>query len=346
MENKTEMQKINSNNTEKERMDKELANMTVFSFGEAQVRTVVKDGEAWFVAKDVCNVLGISNSRDATTKLDEDERDCVGLTDAIGRNRQTTVISEAGLYKLIFASEKPSAKQFKRWVTHDVLPTIRKQGFYSMLTDEKLLEVAYDRCLHNEDHQTLEFQLFKMQDELTIQRWKAMEEVIWPKRFDYMLYEDADREIEDLWGADVEGAMEAKKFYHNNTCARYGMSRIYGKWKGPKNPLAHRNRVANIDRVMRYEIESVRARSSMGLPLNDTHTLMRDKLALEDRIEEIKEIIARTDKFLTKYEYERYPEPVEDIEEELRKNKLWNTTFAVGHEQLKEYLGMDAEKKR
>lgn len=339
MENKIEM--INSNSNEAARMTNTLANMAVFNFDDAQVRTVVKDGEAWFVAKDVCNVLGISNSRNVTARMDEDERDSVHVVDAIGRNRQTTVISEAGLYKLIFASEKPEAKRFKRWVTHDVLPAIRKQGFYSMLTDEKLLEVAYDRCLHNEDHQTLEFQLFKMQDELAIQRWKAMEEVIWPKRFDYMHYEDADREIEDLWGADMKGAMKAKEVYHNNTRSRYGMSRLYGKWKGPKNPLAYRNCVVNLDKVIRYEIENVRARSSMGLPLNDTHTLLRDKLALEDKIEEIKEIIARTDKFLAKYEYEKRSEPIEDTEEKLRKFELWSTTFDVGHKQLKDYLRMN-----
>lgn len=342
MENKIEM--INSNNNEAARMTNTLANMTVFNFGEAQVRTVLLNEEPWFAVMDICAVLELGNVTEAKKRLEEEDLTSVQVKSG-GQGRRMFFTNEPGLYSLILGSKKPEAKQFKRWVTHDVLPTIRKQGFYSMLTDEKLLEVAYDRCLHNEDHQTLEFQLFKMQDELTIQRWKAMEEVIWPKRFDYMHYDDANREIEDLWGADMEGAMEAKKFYLNNTCARYGMSRIYGKWKGPKNPLAHRNRVANVDRVMRYEIESLRARSSMGLPLNDTHTLMRDKLALEDRIEEIKEIIARTDKFLAKYEYERRHEPVEDIEEKCRKYELWNTTFDVGHKQLKEYLGMNAEKK-
>lgn len=99
-----------------------LAKVDAFNFGDAQVRTVTKDGEAWFVAKDVCEVLGIANSRDATTKLDEDERDDVGITDAIGRKQKTTVVSEPGLYKLIFTSNKPEAKSFKRWVTHEVIP--------------------------------------------------------------------------------------------------------------------------------------------------------------------------------------------------------------------------------
>lgn len=307
-------------------------------FGDLQV--IYVDDKAYFPATECAKILGYVRPTNAV-------RDhCKGvvkmMTPSNGGIQEKGYIPEGDLYRLIIRSNLPAAEKFEHWVFDDVLPSIRKQGFYSMLTDEKLLEVAYDRCLHNEDHQTLEFQLFKMQDELTIQRWKAMEEVIWPKRFDYMHYEDADREIEDLWGADMEGAMEAKKFYRNNTCSRYGMSRLYGKWKGPKNPLAHRKHMANIDKVIRYEIESARARSSMGLPLNDTHTLLRDKLALEDKIEEIKEIIDRTDKFLAKYDYENRSEPVEDIEEKCRKYELWNTTFDVGHKQLKDYLGMSA----
>ncbi len=315
-----------------------LMKVDVFNFGNAEVRTVTKDGEAWFVAKDVCNVLGISNSRDATAKMDEDERDCVGVADAIGRNRQTTVISEAGLYKLIFVSDKPEAKSFKRWVTHDVLPAIRKQGFYSMLTDEKLLEVAFDRCLHNEEHQTLEFQLFRMQDELTMKRWEAMENVIWPKRFDYVYREDCDREIEDLWGADVEGAMAAKELYVKNTCSKYGMSRIYGKWKWPKNPFAHRDRKANLEKVIRFEIQSAKARACMGLPEHDYRKLLGEKLDLEEKIEDIKKIIARTDSFLLRHN--TWTEPAQSLEEEHKRERMTNCTYMVGHGQLKKFLEM------
>ena len=88
---------------------------------------VEKDGEPWWVAKDVCNILEIDNSRQATSYLDNDEKDVIS-NDTPSGIQSMTVISEAGLYSLILRSRKPEAKAFKRWITHDVLPTIRKTG--------------------------------------------------------------------------------------------------------------------------------------------------------------------------------------------------------------------------
>lgn len=102
----------------------------IFDFQDQPVRIIGKQEAPWFVAVDVCRVLDIGNSRDAVSVLDEDERDSVGIADAIGRDRDTTIISEAGLYSLIFRSRKPQAKEFKRWVTHEVLPAIRRTGRY------------------------------------------------------------------------------------------------------------------------------------------------------------------------------------------------------------------------
>ena len=96
------------------------------------VRVVMRDGEAWFVANDVCACLGLSNSRKAVGDLEEDERDDVTISDAIGRSQSTNVISEAGLYSLVLRSRKPEAKAFKRWITHEVLPSIRRTGGYSL----------------------------------------------------------------------------------------------------------------------------------------------------------------------------------------------------------------------
>lgn len=107
-----------------------MKELQVFSYEGNEVRTVDKSGEVWWVLKDVCSVLDIANSRDAAARLDEDEKDDVGITDAIGRKQKTTVISESGLYNVIMLSRKPEAKMFKRWVTHDVLPSIRKHGGY------------------------------------------------------------------------------------------------------------------------------------------------------------------------------------------------------------------------
>ena len=101
-------------------------------FGQFRFITT-DDGEIYFVAVDVCKVLGIKNHRDAVSGLDGDEKDYVGITDAIGRNRQTLVVNESGLYSLVFQSRKPAAKKFRKWVTSEVLPSIRKNGYYSVL---------------------------------------------------------------------------------------------------------------------------------------------------------------------------------------------------------------------
>lgn len=101
-----------------------------FQYGAAQVRAI-RDahGEPWFVAKDVCNALGIKNSRDAVDRLDDDEKGVV-QTDTLGGPQKVTIVNESGLYSLILRSDKPEAKAFKRWITHEVLPAIRKTGGY------------------------------------------------------------------------------------------------------------------------------------------------------------------------------------------------------------------------
>ena len=103
----------------------------IFSFNGIPVRAVKDEsGNPWFVAKDVCDVLEIKNSRDTLNKcLDEDERG-VDIIYTPGGNQEMTIVSEAGLYSLILRSRKPEAKAFKRWVTHEVLPSIRKTGAY------------------------------------------------------------------------------------------------------------------------------------------------------------------------------------------------------------------------
>ncbi|HHL0972256.1 TPA: phage antirepressor KilAC domain-containing protein [Bacillus cereus] len=94
-----------------------------------QVRTVVQGEDVWFVAKDVCDVLGINKQRDAYSRLDEDERGSV-LVDTLGGQQNMNAINESGLYSLILRSRKPQAKAFKKWVTSEVLPSIRKHGAY------------------------------------------------------------------------------------------------------------------------------------------------------------------------------------------------------------------------
>ena len=96
-----------------------------------QLRTFWKDGACWFVAADVCSCLLIKNSRQATYRLDDDEKGAV-LISTPGGNQTVTAVNEEGLYALVLSSRKREAKEFKRWVTHEVIPTIRKTGSYSL----------------------------------------------------------------------------------------------------------------------------------------------------------------------------------------------------------------------
>lgn len=103
--------------------------LMIFNYQNNNVRTIEKDGEPWFVLKDVCTVLGISKYRDTATRLDADERGSVEL-DTPGGMQSMTIINESGLYNVILRSDKPEAKPFRKWVTSEVLPTIRKTGSY------------------------------------------------------------------------------------------------------------------------------------------------------------------------------------------------------------------------
>ncbi len=100
-----------------------------FNFNQNTVRTTVRDGEPWFVAADVAEALGYRTANDATRYLDDDERDTLNQR-TLGGNQDLIVINESGLYSLILRSRKPEAKAFKKFVTSEVLPSIRKTGAY------------------------------------------------------------------------------------------------------------------------------------------------------------------------------------------------------------------------
>lgn len=110
----------------------------IFNFEDNQVRTIEINGELWFVASDVTKILGLSNTTVALQKLDDDERSKFNL----GRQGKTNIVNEYGLYGLILTSRKNEAQSFKRWVKHEVLPSIRKHGAY--LTDQKIEEILSD----------------------------------------------------------------------------------------------------------------------------------------------------------------------------------------------------------
>lgn len=110
-----------------------------FDFDGNNVRTVEKDGEHLFVAKDLCTILEVKNSRQALSHLDDDEKDSVTLNDAIGRARNTPVVNESGMYALVMRSRKPQAKTFRKYVTSYVLPELRKNGI--VMTPQKAQEL-------------------------------------------------------------------------------------------------------------------------------------------------------------------------------------------------------------
>ncbi len=167
-----------------------MKDLVKFEFKSHEVRTVVIEGEPWFVAKDVCEILEIANARDAVAALDSDEKDGVGITDAIGREQKTTVVSESGLYALIFKSRKPQAKAFRKWVTSEVLPQIRKTGKYEVQKTpqtyiealEALVIAEKEKQKLIENNTELEIKLDEAKEWYSIKR---MEKLNFPRKFNW-----------------------------------------------------------------------------------------------------------------------------------------------------------------
>jgi prophage antirepressor-like protein len=128
-----------------------MSKLSVFNFNQAPVRVVMKEGEPWLVAKDLCEVLGISKYRDALSRLDDDEKSVASFPTP-GGVQKLSVVSESGMYALVLTSRKPEAKAFRKWITSNVLPEIRRTGSYSA---EKSLpsNVYFQRLRHHRDHQ-------------------------------------------------------------------------------------------------------------------------------------------------------------------------------------------------
>jgi prophage antirepressor-like protein len=128
-----------------------------------QVRILEKDNELWFVAKDVCDCLEIKNTTDALKRLDNDERSRFNL----GRQGETNIVNEYGLYNLVLSSRKPEAKEFKRWITHDVIPQIRKTGTYSMNIPKSLPEALRAYANEVESHNATKAIVAQQEQQIT-----------------------------------------------------------------------------------------------------------------------------------------------------------------------------------
>lgn len=114
----------------------------IFNFEQNEVRTILVNDEPYFVGKDVAEVLGYSNTQKAILNHVDEEDKGVTKWDTLGGKQNMTIINESGLYSLILKSKLPSARKFKRWVTSEVLPSIRKNGAY--LTDQKAYEITHN----------------------------------------------------------------------------------------------------------------------------------------------------------------------------------------------------------
>lgn len=129
-----------------------MSNLSIFNYNEASVRAISVDGEPWFVAKDICKILGLENVSQALGRLDADEikqlpyETVITLTDDPETTR-LSAISESGMYTLVLRSRKPEAKPFRKWVTSEVLPSIRKTGSYSVNHFEVTPEL--DSAIHD-----------------------------------------------------------------------------------------------------------------------------------------------------------------------------------------------------
>jgi len=143
-------------------------------FGTIKIRCFDKKGEPYFSVLDSCKVLGISNSRDFTATLSKDDVDTVDVIDRLNRNQKLTIINESALYELIFKSRKQEAKAFKKWVTHEVLPSIRKTGKYSIpeklkldsIKSRNMLTDSWQDCGVTKKHEFVQ---------LTLQEYKSLD---------------------------------------------------------------------------------------------------------------------------------------------------------------------------
>lgn len=150
-----------------------MNDITIFNYEESQVRAIThENGTPWFVAKDVCGVLGLNNVSKALIELDQDEKSYITMSNDSNYNSNLRIIGEAGLYNLIFKSRKPEAKKFKRWVTHEVLPSIRKIGNYSLEMPKTKVEAI--KCWLKAEEEKEQLQIENKNQSETIEKNKPL----------------------------------------------------------------------------------------------------------------------------------------------------------------------------
>ena len=188
--------------------------ITIFKYESKKVRTVIRDGEPWFVLKDVCEALCINNNRMVAERLDEDD---VSNTDTIhdnlGRKQNMRIISESGLYNVILLSRKPEAKRFKKWITSEVLPEIRKTGSYLRTPRtyiqalEALLESEKEKERLKQEKNELQIELDESKEYFTVKRVAKINRISW-KSLNWRKLKNVsqamEREIRKVFDANFE----------------------------------------------------------------------------------------------------------------------------------------------
>ena len=204
-----------------------MNDLKVWNYEDSKVRTVEIDGKIWFVAKDVASVLNYSNPRDAVSRHVDEEDKGVVKHDTLGGVQNLAIINESGVYALIFGSKLPTAKKFKRWVTSEVLPSIRKNGSYDIdtaLTPELQVLIQHERMMqeHQKQLDAVQNKVEAIQEIFTLapENWKKDVRVTVGKLSvkiagDYSmmqeLYEQIYALLEDRAGADLEARLRNRR---------------------------------------------------------------------------------------------------------------------------------------
>lgn len=228
---------------EKLNMENELS---IFNYSEQEVRIVLIEGNPWFVATDICQCLGLENVSRAVTSLDKEDTTQCKVSDKIGRQQLLHCLNEGGLYNLIFKSEKQEAKVFKRWVTHEVLPSIRKTGKYELqkdsLTAMALMRQQLDYLIEHEKQ--LREHKEKLENHET--RLTEIEAQITTVNKDYLSLAGYYALQKQVWGlSQVEASQIGKKLKKASDLANMPIIRIHDAKFGEVNGY-HKDILANV----------------------------------------------------------------------------------------------------
>lgn len=261
-----------------------MNDLQIFTYNETPLRTVEKDGELWWVLKDVCATFGVSNHHDVSVRLDDDEKGEVDIADPMGRMQKMRTVNEAGLYSALFSMQpqkargvpdelieqrKQQLKDFKRWVTHDVLPSIRNTGSYSM----QPMSPA---------------QLIAAQAQLLVDMERRMDEMQGQTRALEAKVDTAikafARPAEDHWRGDMDRAVK-------ELCADIGWSlpKLQGKLYAELEEKANCNINARLSALRRRKKKN-------GKRYRDAQALTKlDAIAADKQLRAIYESIVRTE---------------------------------------------------